>query len=471
MVDITTHLEDISINVKSFGAIGDGVSDDTEAFKTFASYIREKSGLSLTIPSGVYILSERVDLKFNDSVLNCYGTIQLSDGIITPYGIIHVGGVNNVVNGLSLDGNESNALDEQAFGVSALLVIDEGASNVEFNNLKLVNSKYSAIIYNGNTQNVRYYNTELRNIGEHCWYISGGDNRGGLIKGVRCTDFGVYKNRGQQPDSSHVAFMIKSNDDRQPLNYDIRVEDVEIDFTVDATGANAVMIVNSMQEINMVNIKVDDSIKRLALLNLNNFVPKPKIYIDKVKTARVESAATSGVPYDIEIHNSEFTNNEMTRLLFYKIVSNTTFNLMTGSFAMRNFTGTGEYVLFNNVTFVFTNVNNRFDIQHDGGKTIIFKDCRFESITEGQVYRIMRPSEGVTLVNTKFEFYNCEVKGNIRHVFEDNGLNPDLFLKVINCVSPNKFVNSTGENSTNYRRLMCIEAGAYIPNVIENVGT
>lgn len=52
------------INVKSYGAIGDGISDDTESFKrTFLE--ASTSGKSVYIPSGSYLISDTISITYN----------------------------------------------------------------------------------------------------------------------------------------------------------------------------------------------------------------------------------------------------------------------------------------------------------------------------------------------------------------------------------------------------------------------
>ena len=50
-----------SVNIKDFGAKGDGHSDDTQAFKRAIG--AAKPGTALLIPGGKYVITEKVDIR------------------------------------------------------------------------------------------------------------------------------------------------------------------------------------------------------------------------------------------------------------------------------------------------------------------------------------------------------------------------------------------------------------------------
>lgn len=58
--EVTTKLAQIAINVKDFGAKGDGVTNDTKAFQAATEAINANKGGKLLIPAGVYIVGEQV---------------------------------------------------------------------------------------------------------------------------------------------------------------------------------------------------------------------------------------------------------------------------------------------------------------------------------------------------------------------------------------------------------------------------
>jgi polygalacturonase len=46
------------VNVKDYGAKGDGVSDDVNAFQAAEDFVAAKGGGTVYVPSGVYIVSQ-----------------------------------------------------------------------------------------------------------------------------------------------------------------------------------------------------------------------------------------------------------------------------------------------------------------------------------------------------------------------------------------------------------------------------
>lgn len=60
---LTQQLADIVVNVKSFGAKGDGITDDTVAIQNAVNHLAENGGGTIKIPSGEYLVSEKITLN------------------------------------------------------------------------------------------------------------------------------------------------------------------------------------------------------------------------------------------------------------------------------------------------------------------------------------------------------------------------------------------------------------------------
>src|SRR5690554_668227 len=72
---VTEQLADIAINVKSFGAKGDGVTDDTQAFLDAISQITTRG--QFIIPSGTFLINTDTVLSLpSDCTVLCFGTIK-----------------------------------------------------------------------------------------------------------------------------------------------------------------------------------------------------------------------------------------------------------------------------------------------------------------------------------------------------------------------------------------------------------
>lgn len=76
--NLTTQLEKIELNVDSFGAIGDGVTDDSQAIQNAADYAFE-NGLLLG-GQGTFLISETLKLRGN---IDLSGVTLLYDGSVT----------------------------------------------------------------------------------------------------------------------------------------------------------------------------------------------------------------------------------------------------------------------------------------------------------------------------------------------------------------------------------------------------
>ena len=66
----TSQLNDITINIKQFGALGNGTTDDAESFIKAIDYCKNNNVFNLYIPSGTYIISKSITIDFP---LNIYG--------------------------------------------------------------------------------------------------------------------------------------------------------------------------------------------------------------------------------------------------------------------------------------------------------------------------------------------------------------------------------------------------------------
>lgn len=66
-------IESAPINVLDFGAIGDGITDDTAAFQNAINTIAQQNGGVIVIPSGVYNISSTLSITTSNVVLNGEG--------------------------------------------------------------------------------------------------------------------------------------------------------------------------------------------------------------------------------------------------------------------------------------------------------------------------------------------------------------------------------------------------------------
>jgi hypothetical protein len=114
-----------TVNVKDFGAKGDGTTDDTVAIQNAINSIA--SG-TIVIPNGTFIVHDiTIDSKSNISFI-CYGTLKLIDNCPANQGILIINNSNAIQLDLNLNCNVQNngvTLKEQSHGVKIL-----GSTNV-----------------------------------------------------------------------------------------------------------------------------------------------------------------------------------------------------------------------------------------------------------------------------------------------------------------------------------------------------
>lgn len=115
------------VNVKNYGAVGDGVTDDTDAFK---AALADMDGGTLFIPNGDYIISDTLTI---DKPINIYGASAYMDFAFGYYGsVIHFKGNVQTLFDVKFSGtnienlilkNESN--HENPYGIALSDVVNE----------------------------------------------------------------------------------------------------------------------------------------------------------------------------------------------------------------------------------------------------------------------------------------------------------------------------------------------------------
>ncbi|MGG0308469.1 glycosyl hydrolase family 28-related protein [Priestia megaterium] len=108
------------VNVKDFGAKGDGINDDTVAIQNAINSI---SSGTVVIPNGNFIVHDiKVDGKSNINLI-CYGVLKLIDNCPLNQGILIINNSTNINIDLALDCNVQNngvTLKQQSHGLKIL---------------------------------------------------------------------------------------------------------------------------------------------------------------------------------------------------------------------------------------------------------------------------------------------------------------------------------------------------------------
>jgi hypothetical protein len=137
-----------AVNVKWFGAVGDGVTDDTAAIQAGLTYLNARDGGVLWFPKGAYLVSDRCFVYSSTTVLGESGAVLKPTAAASMLAVLQVsaGSSNVAVRGLSFDMNETSMIAVLAgsTGCSKLLV-----KGCRFYNSTIANSSAYIVTHNG----------------------------------------------------------------------------------------------------------------------------------------------------------------------------------------------------------------------------------------------------------------------------------------------------------------------------------
>lgn len=128
------------INIKELGAKGDGVTDDTQAFKD-ASEVLKANGGSIILPYGTYRISEPFSLYSNTTLFGNGSTIKLTDNVVDSVIKTNPSGTrfkNIKIKDIILDANyfgEGDTDIQKSFHTLFLMSIDD----LTLENIKIIN--------------------------------------------------------------------------------------------------------------------------------------------------------------------------------------------------------------------------------------------------------------------------------------------------------------------------------------------
>lgn len=106
-----------TISVKDFGAVGDGVTDDTAAIQAAAN---AASGQILIFPPGEYVVTNGFGMTGDGSIISGYGATLLYGATTAPFfHCIRISGNNTAVLGIKIKSPPGLVRDDTGFGISA----------------------------------------------------------------------------------------------------------------------------------------------------------------------------------------------------------------------------------------------------------------------------------------------------------------------------------------------------------------
>lgn len=160
--NIIKSLNNILINVKSFGVKGDGVTHESDKIQEFLDFCSENKAMGI-IPKGVYILDKQLTIKSNTHLI-------FDD--MAEFKQIHEYTMINIQNNkhTGYDGYKNIKIENGTFNCNGSVVLDpmncffiQHAQNVEFNNCTFKNvHSYHALDING-SKDIRVLNCKFLN--------------------------------------------------------------------------------------------------------------------------------------------------------------------------------------------------------------------------------------------------------------------------------------------------------------------
>lgn len=336
------------INVKDFGAIGDGLKDDTIAIQAAINSI---SSGTIIIPNGTFITHDiKIDGKSNINFI-CYGVLKLIDNCPSDQGILIINNSNNIQIDLILDCNVQNngvTLKQQSHGLKILgssnitgnvivtnicgdgVYIGNGSSGIFLEKLIAKNSTDAG--RNGisiiNATNVRVKHFESVNVGIAT--MPGGfdiepNGTADIIKNVvvdyayidtiGTNGFSINNSRLGTLDSFFVNKLVVvkrtgSGTDKYAITIK-QVSNVKIlDFTVECNNINGGLQILDSTDVS-VNGLVQNAVYGYYITNASNININSKIK-NIINNAIVFSGTTNNVQLDIDPSNCNTLNSTNT---------------------------------------------------------------------------------------------------------------------------------------------------------------
>ena len=146
---VRTNKEETLVNVKSFGAVGDGVTDDTSAItKAFT-----KSN-NVYFPAGVY-LTNQISLtgKTKLTITGDNAVLLASPSIENYQSVLYIDNSSNIlIKGITIDGNKENIEGDPTGGVFNTRITD--CHDIEIIDCKSVNSYYGVVCFYDECYNI-----------------------------------------------------------------------------------------------------------------------------------------------------------------------------------------------------------------------------------------------------------------------------------------------------------------------------
>ena len=209
---LTSHLADVAISVKGFGAKGDGVTDDTVAIQNAVDHVASKGGGTIYFPKGEYLISDTIEITGDNITVigEGYGSHIRTMGDVTAF--VASGHDNLIWSKLRLSGiRTDNSYDGYGSGIRV-----SNANKILVENCFFENFMAKAVFfagyhgsYGGNLPQGVHDGWVLNNHIDWCGdgIMVYNDGRRVEISGnmiFRCVNIGIYIDDSHRTDGTEI---------------------------------------------------------------------------------------------------------------------------------------------------------------------------------------------------------------------------------------------------------------------------
>ena len=407
----TLQLAQTMINVKDFGAIGDGIADDTNSIQEAINHASLIENVFVYIPEGTYMIKAHVDETETTDYLRDEGGLELLDNIKLllhgkailkaipnnkrQYNILRIYNKTNVqIEGGNIEGerlNHTGTGGEWGYGIAIL-----GGSNISIKNINIYNCWGDGIntqVYEDDTSSISPDRVYIDNI------ISNNNRRQGFS--IEALTNGVIKNstfkntNGTSPSAGL---------DIEPWNPKNIVENVVIDNCIfeGNNGLGLILHGQSVLNIKVKNCYFDDNkssegdvscLWGSGVLFENNVLSRTIRYTDYKNIKMINNKTTSVILTNVEnviIKDNHVHNDTISNISYLACI---TISHRTSSIVEKN----------KNVTVIGNEVSGVYDGTTPTGNAFLFTNIDKETATkikikDNTIKDVYRP------LNTGFDY-------------------------------------------------------------------
>jgi len=435
------------VNVKDYGAVGDGITDDTVAIQNAIN-----TGKNIYFPNGVYAITHIVFSSLSNIIIEGNAIIKLN--YYNGDHILFYQCDNIIFRNIEIDGNYTNIQDDDVFGDQTAIVLSK-TKNFTASNLYIHDTLYSAFVIT-DTINTRIQDSYFNNIGEHVFYVSGGNNYNTIFENIRVKDYGMNKTNSTY--TTHDSYIVKAKKTTLGINNVLELRNLYIEqennpekplliiglsstknikvknlYTVDPNSYIYAISIFSGED-NIVNIELDNvdkkpvyNVQMSSGATVTNFIVKNSTFNIVINHASMVDHFLNCTFYE---HIDAYEDDTGSKPIFKTLFTNCHFKDSTLKSTWQFFdtvkfidctfesisSYSGDFLLFQSEhetqaifenCYIYTPTFSRAIHENTGNTILIFKDCT-----------ILSPIRGVSTNLTKVIFYNSEIPPSYTYIID-----------------------------------------------------